>query len=39
MQDELYGAKKSVLFPGQLWGGMAVDTAVFLQDALNITVY
>jgi hypothetical protein len=38
VQNELYGAESSKLFPGQLWGGMAVDTAVFVQSALDMEV-
>lgn len=33
VQDILYGAESSALFPGQLWGGMTSDTAVFLQSS------
>lgn len=32
MQHLLYGAEESALFPGQVWGGMSADTAVFLQS-------
>lgn len=38
MKEEMYGAEKSTLFPGQIWGGMTVDTAIFLQSALNMTL-
>ena len=38
LQEELYGAAVSSLFPGLRWGGMTADTAVFLQSALNMTV-
>jgi hypothetical protein len=38
IQNELYGAEKSVFFPGQLWGGMTADPSIFLQSALDMTV-
>jgi hypothetical protein len=31
------GAEESIFFPGQLWGGMSADTAIFVQSALNMT--
>lgn len=34
---ELYGAASSKLFPGLSWGGTTVDTAIFVQSAVNIT--
>lgn len=34
MQTEMYGAAKSLLFPGLVWGGMSTDTAIFVQSAL-----
>ena len=37
VQTILYGAETSTLFPGLLWGGMAADTAIFVQTALNMT--
>jgi hypothetical protein len=37
VQDELYGAEKSTLFPGVLWGGMSSDPAIFVQSGTNIT--
>ena len=36
-QNELMGAEASALVPGLQYGGMTVDTAVFLQSALNMT--
>mmetsp|Transcript_8462 Transcript_8462/g.12606 ORF Transcript_8462/g.12606 Transcript_8462/m.12606 type:complete len:481 (-) Transcript_8462:1-1443(-) len=36
MQAILYGSREqSLFFPGQLWGGMAADTAIFMQTALQ----
>lgn len=35
--DIMYGAASSKLFPGELWGGMSADTAIFLQSALDMT--
>eukprot|EP01031_Cornospumella_fuschlensis_P036464 gene36464-44233_t len=32
VQHILYGSSKSVLFPGQLWGGMTADPSIFLQS-------
>ena len=37
VQDQLYGADPSLLFPGLQWGGMSTDTAIFLQAAINMT--
>lgn len=31
-----YGSESSSLFPGVNWGGMTVDTAIFLQSSLDI---
>ena len=37
VKEILYGAgDESLLFPGQKWGGMTADTAIFLQTALGI---
>jgi hypothetical protein len=36
-QTILYGAEQSSLFPGQMWGGMSADIAVFTQTALDLT--
>jgi hypothetical protein len=36
MQTILYGAPASTFFPGQVWGGMTADTAVFTQAALDL---
>jgi hypothetical protein len=36
-QTILYGAEQSSLFPGQVWGGMSADIAVFTQTALGLT--
>jgi hypothetical protein len=36
MQTILYGAPASTFFPGQMWGGMTADTAVFTQAALDL---
>lgn len=33
VRDLLYGAESSGLFPGQRWGGMTADTAIFLQSS------
>jgi hypothetical protein len=33
IQSLLYGAESSLFFPGQQWGGMTADTAIFLQSA------
>ena len=35
-QTILYGAEESVLFPGQLWGGMSADIAIFTQAGLDL---
>jgi hypothetical protein len=32
----LYGTEQSVLFPGQVWGGMSADTAIFTQAGLDL---
>eukprot|EP01039_Chlorochromonas_danica_P001863 gene1863-2038_t len=37
IQNLLYGAKESVLFPGQQWGGMTADTAIFMQSSPSLT--
>lgn len=37
MQEILYGAEVSTLFPGQQWGGMSSDTAIFLQSASQMS--
>ena len=41
IQQILYGAggDNSALFPGEVWGGMSADIAVFLQTALNLPEY
>ena len=31
VQDILYGARSSLLFPGELWGGMAADISIYTQ--------
>ena len=39
IQQLLYGAGgiRGSLFPGQRWGGMTADTAIFVQSALNMS--
>lgn len=37
IQNLLYGAKESIFFPGQLWGGMTADTAIFMQSSPSLT--
>lgn len=37
IQNELYGAETSLLFPDLKWGGMSTDTAVYVQSSLNMT--
>lgn len=37
MQQILYGAETSTLFPGEAWGGMTSDTAIFLQLTNGMT--
>jgi len=38
MKNILYGAgSASKLFPGESWGGMSADTAIFAQSVLNMT--
>lgn len=32
----LYGAESSLFFPGQVWGGMTADTAIFTQAGLDL---
>jgi hypothetical protein len=36
-QNILYGAEKSVLFPGLQWGGMTTDDSIFLQPTTHVT--
>ena len=36
IQELLYGARTSVLFPGLRWGGLSADTAVYVQKSVNI---
>ena len=36
LQTILYGATESIFFPGQVWGGMTADTAIFTQAALDL---
>lgn len=36
LQTILYGAEASTLFPGQVWGGMSADIAIFTQAALDL---
>jgi hypothetical protein len=35
-QTILYGAEQSALFPGQAWGGMSADIAIFTQAGLDL---
>jgi hypothetical protein len=35
-QRILYGAETSLFFPGQTWGGMTADTAIYTQAALGL---
>ena len=37
IKNQLYGAEKSLFFPGLQWGGMSADTATYLQSGLNMT--
>jgi len=36
LQTILYGAESSTLFPGQTWGGMTADTAIYAQAGLDL---
>jgi len=36
VQNLLYGAAKSALFPGLQWGGMSADCSIFIQAKLNM---
>jgi hypothetical protein len=36
MQSILYGAENSLFFPGQNWGGMTADTAIYLQSTSSL---
>eukprot|EP01032_Pedospumella_encystans_P009522 gene9522-11200_t len=37
MQNILYGAANSTLFPGQVWGGMTADTAIYTQSGVDLS--
>lgn len=37
IQQILYGAESSRFFPGQVWGGMTADTAIYLQSAPSLS--
>jgi len=39
VQTLLYGAESSALFSGLKWGGMSADTAIFLQQGLQLSDY
>ena len=37
LQNILYGAANSTLFPGQVWGGMTADTAIYTQSGVDLS--